>query len=144
MLVCLICPSAAIGLHVCLSVCIFSLIMYLLVFYFSPFSTLIALLHLSDCLSASASASVCLSVCLAFSLVSLLSSCHFYGYFPFLFNLCLSVCPPARPFLCRVALMSIYVIYLLACQSVKQTSFCVHLRRRSLVIVVVVVVDFAL
>ena len=73
--------------------------------------------------------SVCLSVCFSdfFSSVSLVFLPNFMATFLFFpicvcLSACLSVRPSAR---LRVALMSIYVIYLLACQSVKRPSACI-------------------
>ena len=61
-------------------------------------------------------------------------------------SVCLSVCPPARPF---PRCLDVYLCSMSISLSVSQTSFCVHLRRRPpviivVVVVVVVVVDFAL
>ena len=93
---------------------------------------------------------LCLSVCLAFFLVSLLSSCLFLWLFSFSFqsvSVCLSVRPPARPPVPLSRCLDVYLCNMSISLSVKQTYFCVHFRRRPLVIVVVVivaVVDFAL
>ena len=58
------------------------------------------------------------------------------------FSIC--VCLSARPPVPLSGCLDVYLCNMSISLSVKQTSFCVHLRRRSLVIVVVVVVDFAL